>query len=217
MNRSQKRHITPKSWPVARKGTAYVVKAAMSPHKGVPILVALRDILRIASNKREVRQAIHSKNILLNDKRIKDEKNTVQLYDVLTNAPAKKHYRLTFKENGRYDFKEVKGKDAEQKVAKIIGKKTLPKKKVQLNLSDGNNFLTKEQYQTNDSIVLNLKKRAIEKVLPLKEGAQVLIFSGKHAGKTGSIHKIDKKQKNVELKVGKENINVLIKQIMVIQ
>ncbi len=213
----QKRQKTLKNWPVERKGTAYVVRSNFSPKKGIPVLVALRDELKIAKNKREVRQAIHKKQVLLNGRVIKKERNGVLLYDVLTIVPSKEFYMLTLEENGKYTFESIKGTAAEKKIAKIVGKKTLPKKRTQINLSDGNNFLTTEKYQTNDSVVLDLKKRKIEKTLPLKEGAQVLIFSGKHSGKKGIIKKIEKEEKKVELKTKDKEINVLIKQIMVIQ
>ena len=51
----------------------------------------------------------------------------------------------------------------------------------------------------------------------MKEKANALVFSGKHSGKKGIINKIDKKSKMAELTIDKKPVNVLIKQLMVIE
>ena len=40
-------------------------------------------------------------------------------------------------------------------------------------------------------LLLILKNRKIEKCLPLKEKANVIVFEGKHAGEKGSIEKLN--------------------------
>ena len=59
-----KRQKVPKSWPITRKGTKYLVRPNSDIHSGIPILIILRDMLKIAQNRREVKRAIHEKNIL---------------------------------------------------------------------------------------------------------------------------------------------------------
>jgi len=51
----------------------------------------------------------------------------------------------------------------------------------------------------------------------LREGAEVIVFAGKHAGKKGTIKKIDLEKKMADIKSKEKNINVLIKQIMTIK
>ena len=43
-----KRQKAPKNWPIKRKGTKFVIKG---DEKGVPLLIALRDILKISKRK----------------------------------------------------------------------------------------------------------------------------------------------------------------------
>lgn len=211
-----KRHKVPKNWPIPRKGTTFVVKPASGNEKGLPVLIILRDILKFAQRRKEVKKAIHEKNILLNGKLVREDKQTAMLYDVLTLVPSK-NYRLELKENGKFKVEEISEKDAGKKVTKIINKKTLKGKKNQLNLSDGRNVLDDKKCKVNDSVLINFKDKKIEKVLELKEKANVLIFAGKHAGKKGQIEKLKLERKMASVKVGEDKINVLIKQLMVIE
>jgi small subunit ribosomal protein S4e len=110
---------------------------------------------------------------------------------------------------------EVKENETNQKIAKIINKKILKGKKVQINLSDGRNFISDLKCNVGDSVSISFKDKKIEKCWPLKEGANVIVFAGKHAGKRGEILKLKKERKMASLDTKKEKINVLIKQIMV--
>ena len=89
---------------------------------------------------------------------------------------------------------------------------------IQLNLNDGGNFLTDSKLScaTNDSVIINFKDKKIEKCLPLKEKANVIVFAGKHSGKIGQIEEI-KERKIAIINCNKNKINVLIKQLMVIE
>ncbi|GBE20454.1 MAG TPA: hypothetical protein ENG87_04375 [Candidatus Pacearchaeota archaeon] len=213
----QKRQKVPKRWPIHRKGTAYVVKANFNPQRGVPVLIILRDILKLTQTRKELKKAINSKNILLNNKVLMDEKNTALLFDIITIVPSKKNYRVELSEKGKFEIKEIKDTGSNKKIAKIINKKILKGKKIQLNLSDGRNFLSDIKCNVNDSVSINLKDRKIEKCLPLKEKAKAIVFRGKHAGKNGVIKELDIKKKIVKLDVDEKEVNVLIKQLMVLE
>ena len=212
-----KRQKVPKNWPIPRKGTTYVVRPSFSLNKGIPILIILRDILKLAQNRKEVKKALISKQILLNDRVVKDEKHNALLFDVVKIIPLKKNYRIEIFENKKFGVKEIKEIESNSKIAKITNKKILKGGKTQLNLSDGNNFISKLKCKTNDSVIINFKKKGIEGCIPLKEKTKVIVFDGKHSGKKGVIHKIDTKNKITEIIVEKNKINVLIKQLMVVK
>lgn len=212
-----KRQKVPKNWPIHRKGTTYVVRPNFSLNKGIPILIILRDILKVAQNRKEVKKILISKQILLNDKIVKDEKHNALLFDVVKIIPLKKSYRIEIFENKKFGLKEIKDIESKSKIAKVVNKKILKGGKTQLNLSDGNNFISKLKCKTNDSVIINFKKKEIEGCIPLKEKTKVIVFDGKHSGKKGVIHKIDTKNKITEIIVEKNKINVLIKQLMVVK
>lgn len=210
-----KRQVAPKSWPIHRKGTKYIVRPRIDIRKGVPVLIVLRDILKIVQNRKEARRVIHMKYVLLNNKPVRDEKNSVLLFDVITITPLKKNYRLELSDNKKIVVKEIKEKESDYKIAKIMNKKVLRGKKMQLNLSDGRNFLSNTKCNIGDSVLINFKEKKIE-CIPLKEGSLVFIFAGKHTGERGVIKKIDPENKMAKLDIGKKSVNVLIKQIMAV-
>jgi small subunit ribosomal protein S4e len=217
MSKHLKRQCVPKSWPIERKGSKYVVKPRANIKNGIPVLIILRDILKLAQNRNEAKKIIHSKQILINEKPAKDEKNNVLLFDTLSIIPLKEYYRLELTEKGKFCLNKIKENETNKKISKIINKKILKGKKIQLNLSDGRNFLSDIKCNINDSVVINLKEKKIEKCLPLKEKAKVIIFAGKYAGKKGEIEKLNLEEKSAKVKISEKEINVLINQLMVIE
>ena len=212
-----KRQEVPKNWPIPRKGTAYVVKPLSELSSSIPLLIILRNILNVAKNRREVKRSIHLTQILLNTKKVKDEKASLSLFDTPSIIPLKKNYRVELSEKGKFEIKEIKEGESNYKIAKITDKRTLRGKKTQLNLSDGRNFLSTIKCAVNDSGVINLKEGKIEKCLPLKENSRALVIAGKHAGETGVIRSIDKERKMVSLESKDASVNVLIKQLIIIE
>ena len=213
MKKHLKRQAVPKNWPIARKGTTFVVK---NNSKGIPVLVVLRDIMKIVRTRKEVKQAIHKKDLVISGKPVNDEKKSLELFDILTIIPSKKNFRLVLSEKGKYDVEEVAEKDAKEKVAKVIGKKILKGKKIQVNLSDGRNYLSDVKCAVGDSVIVDLEKKKVSKVLPVKENSTALVIGGKHAGTKGKISKIDEKQNMVEIGADEKKFRALIKQIMVL-
>ena len=213
-----KRQKVPKTWPTERKGTKYVVSPNSNADKGIPILVVVRDILKMAQNRKEVKRAIHSQQILINDKKTKDDKNAVLLFDLVTILSAdkkiRKKYRLELSDKKKFIMVDVP-EETDSKIAKVIDKKTLKGKKTQINLSDGRNFISDVKCNVNDSIVVDLKDNKIKECLPLEVGSPAMVFEGKHLGMKGIIKGIN--PQNIVISSGKEEINVLIKQLMVLK
>ncbi|VVB79663.1 30S ribosomal protein S4E [uncultured archaeon] len=210
-----KRHTIPKSWPVPRKGVPYVVKPNFEFERGMPLLVVLRDVLKVAGTAKEIQHIVNERGILVNTKPVKDVKHGVLLFDTITFVKTKKSYRMEMDELGKFEFKEIKENESNKKISKVVNKTLLKGKKVQINMSDGRNILSNEKCKTNDSALINLNTGKIEKILPLKEKAEVLIFEGKHAGEKGAVISIDDKKKMVDIQLGKEKTSILIKQVIV--
>jgi len=222
-----KRQTVPKSWPIPRKGTKYVVRPSFGTSKGVPLLILLRDMLKIAQNRKEVKRIIHQKQVLINGILARDEKSNIQLFDKVSivdagvgagknSAGAKKHYKLNLGSNGKFMIEEIGEKDANQKVAKVVNKKILRGKKVQLNLSDGRNYLSNTKCNVNDSVSVDLPNKKISKCLPLKKGAKIIVVAGKHSGERGVLKEIKTEDKIASLNINGKEVNILIKQIMVV-
>lgn len=211
------RQKTPMNWPVKRKGNRYVVDSISNRKLGLPLLMAVRDILDIASSKKEVKKAIHEKNILVNGKTTKDVRNSLSIFDNLSIIPLKKHFKVTFNARGKFSLEEIEEKDSKKKISKIIGKKILKKGKVQINLIDGRNFLYEKECNVNDSVIVDLDKNVIEKVIPIDEKHDALVIGGQHTGKEVKIIKLENEGKKalLEKKDDKKKIEALTKFIIV--
>ena len=90
---------TPKEWAIARKGKTFSVKPLSK--KGIPLLIVLRDLLKIAQTREEVKKAIQKKYLLINNRNVKDEKIGMALFDTLSILPSKIYYRLELSEKGK--------------------------------------------------------------------------------------------------------------------
>ena len=109
-----KREVSPKNWPIERKGTTYLIKPSHDFDRGVPILIIIRDMLELAKDRKEVKKALTSGQVFLNHKRVVDEKNNALLFDILTLAPPKssssdkkQYYRIEMGENKKFKLQEV--------------------------------------------------------------------------------------------------------------
>lgn len=207
-----KRKKIPKTWPVARKGTKYLVRPSHGLKKSIPLLIILRELMGIAKNRKEAKKILNLKKVKVNGGVVKEEKFPLSLFDNLNLGG--ENFKIIFK-NKKFDLVKVNEKEADEKISKVINKKILKKGRMQINLSDGRNYLIKEKVKTGDSVVIDLKENKIKEILILKEGCKIIFISGKHLGSEGVIEKIDKQ--NIIAKVGTENLNSRLKNLMVIK
>ncbi|MGD2073035.1 MAG: hypothetical protein PVG65_06065 [Candidatus Thorarchaeota archaeon] len=209
-----KRQKIPKTWPLSRKGTKYLAVPKHNLKKGIPLVIILRDILKLVGTNKEAKKILNMNKVKVNHKVIRKERYPLTLFDVLSLDD--KNFKLVL-EKKKFGIVEAKGKDAEEKIIKVIGKKTVKKGALQVNLSDGRNYVIKENVKVGDSAVLNLKENKISEILPFKEGAKIIFITGKHIGEKGTIENIDEKKKIIELKVDSEKINGKRESLLVIK
>ena len=209
-----------KTWPIPRKGRGlrFVARPSHAGHKGISLLFLLRDVLKIAATRKEAKFMTLNGLVKVNNKVRHDENFPVQVFDTLNLEAAKKNYRLEIV-NKKFALKEINGKEAEKKVVKIRGKKVLAKGLIQMNLEDGQNIVTKEKFSVGDSVVLDTKNDKVTKVLPLKEGANVEVIVGKHAGEKGKLVKFEEltRGRNYVVKLEAGEVSLPFKTILVIE
>ena len=90
-----KRNKIPKTWAVPRKGTKYVVRPLNNLKNSVPLLIILRDMLKVARTRKEVKKLLNLGKIKVNGKVVKEEKYALTLFDVL--KLGEKNLRVVFK------------------------------------------------------------------------------------------------------------------------
>ncbi|MBS3099956.1 hypothetical protein J4463_01955 [Candidatus Pacearchaeota archaeon] len=201
------RSSTSKTWPIARKGTKYVIVPSHNKKTGIPLLIVLRDVLNAVKTRKELKKAIYEKKIIVNGKIVRDDKCTLVLFDVISIPSEKKHYRIFISENKKISVEEISEKESAFKTAKAIGKILLKKAVVQINLSDGRNLISNEKISTGDSVLIRLSDNKIEKILSEKNGSEILVIKGKYMGKKGIIKEIN----STEVIVNSEGKDIKIK------
>ncbi len=195
-----KRNSIPRTWPLQKKGTTYVTRTRDSFSQTIPLIIVIRDILKLAKTRKEVKAIVSSNKIKINGKTIKDEKYPLFIFDNLEIAD--KNFKVVFK-NRKFSFEESKDT---KKIVKIIGKK-ITSEGVQVNLRDGRNFLSKEKIEVGDSVLIDFKENKIAEILKFQEGCKIMFIRGKHLGEQGTAEKIENKHVVIRLKDEKINSN----------
>lgn len=191
MGRHQKRVAAPTSWPITRKTHHWVVGANAGSHskeKGIPLLVIVRDMLKLANNSKEAKTIINEGNIFVDGSARTDYKHMVGLFDIVSVPSTNEYYRVLLDKQNR--FKLYKEDAGALKLCRIDNKTVVKKGTVQLNLHDGSNLLASNDYKTFDTVLL--QDRKIVKHIAYKPGNLAMIVGGEHSGEIGKIKQIRK-------------------------
>jgi small subunit ribosomal protein S4e len=197
MKNHLKRIATPNTWIIDRKQAKFIIKTAPGSHPremSLPLTIILRDILKLARTRSEVQRILQTSEVLIDGKRRRDHRFSVGLFDTISLPSLQKHFRISLDNKGRLIVLEIPATESSMKVSKIIGKSMLSKGKVQYNLHDGKNLLSKEKAKVGDSFLLELPKLAVKEIFPLKSGASVFLTGGKHSGIVGSLRELRGKE-----------------------
>lgn len=177
---------------IPRKKYKYYIRQYPGKHDvkhSMPLRGFIRDIMKIANNSKEARYLIKGGFVKVDGKTITEEKYSVGFNDVIQ---IKNSYFIAgFGSNGKISASES-SEPVNSKHLKSMSKRYIKGGKTILSLHDGTNILDPAgKVQAGDTIVMSLKDRKIEKIIPFEQGREVMIFSGKNAGKKGKISKID--------------------------
>src|SRR3989344_5607415 len=116
-----KRTQTSKKWPIPRKGTKFVVRPRREIAKGVPLLIILRDMLRLGQNRKEIKQILNKGEIEVNGKIRRDDKFQVLLFDIIKIKSIDKVYTLIITKAKKFSIVGAR----EEKISKVIGKRKI--------------------------------------------------------------------------------------------
>ncbi|MBI2452589.1 KOW motif-containing protein [Candidatus Pacearchaeota archaeon] len=178
--------------PIERKGTKYVARARIDVKNSVPVVVAVRDMLKLARTAKEVNEMRKEKLLKINGKEVKDLRDSIRLFNIFE---ADKHYVLALTKNGKFVFEETKEKS---RLCKVINKKILKGGKVQINLNDGSNILSKEKINIDDSAYLDFEGK-IKNHVKFDKGKECVVISGKYVGLKGRVESVEGKKAKIRL------------------
>lgn len=194
------RKTIPNFWPIARTGTKYMAVASHSVNDAIPIIIIMRDILKYVKTMKEMKKIIHEKKVLVNGRIATETNYPVTLFDTLAIPSIKKFYRAILV-GKKMNFVEIKETEINTRICKIINKRVLPGKKIQINFDNGRNIISNEKVKTGDFAVIDLVNNKIKKMIAMEKGAEIMIVKGKHMGKTGAVKEIVKQGDEVIAKI----------------
>ncbi len=192
MSRHQKRLTIPVSWPIARKTKKWVAKTSPGPHRAedsIPLLIVIRDMLKLADNAREAKRILYEGKVLVDGRVQKDYKLPIGIFDVVTIPLLNQNYRMLKDARGMFYLSLLEPGNV-RKLARIENKTVLKGKKQQLNLSDGSNKLAEGEFRAGDSLVLSIPEKNVEERIEFKVGNLAMVVGGKHTGQIGKIKDI---------------------------
>ena len=204
-----KRNKTPKTWPITRKGTKYVVVPSHNLHNGIPLLVVLREILQVGKTRKEIARILKNDSVKVNQKIIKDDRYGLSLNDTISLSSGE-NYRLIYSKGKKFKLEEIKQTDAGEKMSKITGKKILKGNKIQVSFLDGRTQIlkTKDDAQIGDSALIDLTKNVIKKIIHVGKGSEIRVISGKHIGESGKVSNLGDGTAEIELADKKITLDV---------
>ncbi|MCS7102974.1 MAG: 30S ribosomal protein S4e [Candidatus Korarchaeum sp.] len=196
-SRHLKRLAAPGYYPVAKREKVWVVKPRPGPHpidEGIPLLLIVRDVLKLATTTREARKIISMKKIYVDGKPRYDYKFQVGLMDVISIPEVDSHYRVIPDPHRFLKLLEIPPTESKLKVVKVVGKRTVRGGRMQLSSHDNRNFLFDDgigrEVKPGDSLLIELPSQEIKEVLKLQEGSLVLVTRGRMAGHLGTIKEL---------------------------
>ncbi|NIO23264.1 MAG: 30S ribosomal protein S4e [Candidatus Aenigmarchaeota archaeon] len=185
-----KRFLIPKYWKMGKKEARYSVAPRAGPHRKdrcIPLLVVLRNVLKLSENAREAKKVIKSGEVLVDKKARKDPNYPLGMMDVLEIPSINKAFRVNVDRHGLV-LEGIKPEEAKKKLCRVQNKRVIKGGRFQINLHDGRNILSeKDVYRTNDSLLIELPGQKVLKHFKFDRNSPALIISGKNIGVKGKI------------------------------
>lgn len=163
------------------------------------MVMVIREILGFARTSREAARIVNSGKVRVDGVVRREHRFPVGLMDVLKIEGASDIFRLVPKHHKGLVPSPIDQKEAEFKLCKIVGKRTILGGKTQISLHDGRNMIIQaresrpkeaEEYAVGATIQLGLRDRKIMGQIPFQRGAMGLVVNGQNLGLLGKIETI---------------------------
>lgn len=201
-----KRITSPRTWKFSKKKPVFVTKPQPGAHTKefcVSINTFFKEMVKLVDTTKETNYLLKYDEVLVNGKQKYSKKHQIGFLDVLSLPKHDKYFRITVGKHGYLRPQEIEKKDADKIILRISNKTPVKGGDIQINTSSGRNMTIKakdaKNYSVGDSLLSNMKNE-IKDHLPRKNGAQVFIYKGQHAGKAGTLKEV----MNITAKIEKD-------------
>ncbi len=199
-----KRTVVTGALVIPRKKYKYFVRQYPGKHRNkdsVALSALLRDVMKIVDNAKEARFLIKNGYVTVDGRTVKEEKFGVGFGDLI--GVKGDRFEISVNDRGKITVVEDK-RDGSLKLVKIVSKLKGRGGNTVLFTNDGRNMIQEGgKGQIGDSALLNVLTGKIDRVIPLEQGAEIFIFTGKNAGKRGKVVEISGDSVVLESKEGK--------------
>ncbi|MEM1560024.1 MAG: 30S ribosomal protein S4e [Ignisphaera sp.] len=195
-----KRLAAPAFWPILKKEYRWVTKPSPGPHplgRCIPLLILVRDMLKLAENAREAKRIIFDGEVLVDSKVRRNFKLPVGLMDVVSIPRIDVHVRIIPHTIKYLWYVGVPKEEVNLKLVRIENKSLIKGNRLQLNLHDGRNILISreesQKYKTLDGLLIEIPSQKIVQHIPLEVNKLAIVMDGRNAGRIGRIIEIQEK------------------------
>lgn len=192
-----KRLAAPAFWSIMKKEYKWIVKPSPGPHalyKCIPLLVLVRDMLRLAENSREAKRIIFDGEVFVDGKIRQDYRFPIGSMDVVMIPKASINIRIVPYAIKYLWYINIPPEETKLKLVRIENKTLIKGDKIQLNLSDGRNIVVSRgesiKYKTLDTLLIEIPSQVIVKHIPLKTNMFAMTIDGRNVGRFGKIVEI---------------------------
>jgi len=189
-SKSLKRLSAPKNWKIDRKTNRFAIRpkpGAYSIAGGYSLGVALRDVLGLVENAREVNSVLSGSQILVDGVPRRDAAFSVGLFNVIEVPKEGLAFRLIPSPDG-LAAKKVAAGQANLKLCRVRSKSRIRGGHIQYGFHDGRSMVSDElALSPGDSVVLKVPEQSVVSSIKLAKGTVGLVLSGERAGQVGKI------------------------------
>ena len=194
-SKSLKRLSAPKNWDIDRKSKRFAIRpkpGAYSISDGYSLGVALRDVLGLVTNSREVNNVLSSSQILVDGVPRRDAAFSVGLFNVIEVPREGLAFRLIPSPDGLAARKVASGQ-ANLKLCKVRTKSKVRGGHIQYGFHDGRSMVDDNlALSPGDSVVMKVPEQSVVSSIKLTKGSIALVLSGDRAGQIGKISDVKK-------------------------
>lgn len=200
-----------KKLPITRKGEKYLARPLLSTEDSVSVSLALRDMLKFIKTTKELKQLLHNKSLKINGRTVKDCRDSIKLFSIF--EAGSKSYRLSILPTKKFILEESKDK---KRLCKVIGKKLVKDNKIQINLHDGANLVSKDKINTNDTLYLDISGKVLSHI-PFEKAKEVFVMSGGYTGLTGKVQSAKGSKLTIKFKDKEDAVELDAKHLIALQ
>ncbi len=195
MSKHLKRLAAPRPWHIKKKVHVWSTRPNPGPHskdKGIPLLIVVRDYLKLCDTAAEGRRIIGAREVLVDGRPAADYKRPVGFMDVISIPRLKANHRMLLDHLGRLKPVRIEAPEAKFKLVRIENKTTLKGGKTQLNMHDGRNIIIpKDRYRTGDVLKIEVPTQKIVSDYPMVKGNVAMVINGAHVGELSPVARLE--------------------------